>query len=1610
MPDFVHLHTHTEFSLLDGAAKINDVTAKAASLGMSHIAITDHGNMFGVPKFVLAAKKNGLTPIVGCEFYIAEQDAKITGRYKDENGRTKEVNPRYHQICWAKNAEGYRNLVKLCSYGYTDGMYGKPRIDREMLKKHAEGLIASTCCLASHVNRTMLEKGEEEGERILKEYVDIFGQENYYVEIQRHTLGDMDKCNQWLLRMAKKHNLKVIATNDVHYVNEEDAEAHDLLLALQTQSDYDDPKRFRFTDDRNQLNPRFYFKTPQEMAELFPDELQALENTVELAERCTFEMNLAGDMILPQYNVPPQFASMDDYLRHMVWQRAPKRYHELTSEVRERIERELAIIKKMGYAGYFLIVQSFTTEARHRGVYVGPGRGSAAGSVIAYVLGIIDIDPMKYDLLFERFLNPERVSPPDIDIDFDDEGRQEVIDFVVEEYGRKSVSQVITYGTMGAKTALRDVGRTLGLPLNEVNRIAKMIPDRPGMSFQKALDPNENPDFAQELAALFESKDPQVNKLMRFAKTLEGTARHTGVHACAVIIAPGDVTDYAPVSVAKDQSLITQYDGPMAEMAGLLKMDFLGLRTLSILKTAIRLVKENHGVEIDPENIPLDDKKTYELYQRGDTVATFQFESDGMRKYLRQLKPTNIEDLIAMNALYRPGPMDNIPSFVNRKHGREKIEYPHQMLEPILQNTYGIMVYQEQIMQVARTMGGYTMGGADLLRRAMGKKKMEIMEKEKVNFIEGAAKQEVDKKTAEEVYALMTKFASYGFNKCLPGNTEVIDAETGRLVRIEDVYQGKTQLRLTPTLNTSSLQMQVGQVADVMNNGVKPVYCLTTASGKEIEATANHPFYTFEGWKRLDELAEGELLATPRKIEVEGKGKWSDEAVIALGYLLAEGNLCHPHGLYFYSQDEAQRDEFIRAAETFENVRCSVAIHKNTYSIYTKRIKRNEPSGIFDWAKSLDLLNKNAREKEIPSDAFTLPNQQIGLLLAKMWEGDGHINLNGRSLYYATASKKLAQHVGHLLLRLGVIARTRTVEFPYKDGRTGYQVFVTGNENMALFAERIGCHFLGSERQEKLKQLFLEGSASSSSKDIIPVKVRDLVRTAKDRKGVTWVEMTAETGCSARDFYPVGTNKAKLGFTRDMIGKLAGYFDDEQIAKHANSDIYWDRIKRIEYVGEKQTYDLEVPGTHNFVANDIIVHNSHSAAYSVLAFKTGYIKAHYPPEYMAAVLTHNVHEIKKITFFIEECRRMGIEVLPPDINESQALFSVNKDGQIRFGLEAIKGVGHGVVEAIIEQRRKDGFFDSLFDLCTRMPLRSISRKTLEALAYAGAFDDFGVERYQYFLPVSDRDQANVLEKAVQYGSKVQQERNSPQVSLFGDAMGGSSATQEPAIPVGTWQEGRVKEAWSELEKLNFEKEVIGFYLSGHPLDKFKWQMNSFCNATVEDLSEELETPARELRVGAIVTGVRERVSRRGNKFMSFTLEDFTDSAELTLFGDQYEKYRGLIRQDEMLFVTACRQPRRYDPTSMEVRIIDMRLMSTDLFDGMIRSLCVELDNDELTDQLLIELQSLFGKHKGSKDLRFRLKDAMYHADIQLVSTDWKVEPNQDLVRELEELGLGYSLG
>ncbi len=766
MINFSHLHCHTQFSMLDGAASISRLISKSKEHGMPAIAITDHGNMFGVPQFVREAQKTGVKPIIGCEFYITPSGME------NRKDRT-----RYHQVLLAKNMTGYKNLAKLCSLGYTDGLYYKPRIDKETLAEHSEGLIATTCCLASEINRTIINGGEAEGRKVFEWYLNLFG-DDYYIELQRHGLGDQDRCNEVLVKWAKEYNVKMIATNDCHYVDKEDSEAHDILLALQTNADINDPNRFRFTDDNNNLNTEFYLKTPEEMQELFSDLPESVDNTNEIVEKVD-DIDLSSELLLPHYSIPQGFNSMDDYLRHLTYEGAKKRYKELTQDISERIEQELAIIARMGFAGYFLIVQDFTTEARKRDVLVGPGRGSAAGSVVAYCLGIINIDPLKYDLLFERFLNPERVSPPDIDIDFDDAGRQQVIDYVVEEYGRSNVAQIVTYGTMKAKTAIRDVGRVLGVPLQEVNRIAKLFPDRPGLdTFDKVLDASQNPESAKDIQQLFEHPDPQVQKMMRFARTLEGSARQTGIHAAGVIIAPGEINEYVPVALSKDRELITQYDGPNAEMCGLLKMDFLGLKTLSILKTAVEYVEENHGKRYDLDEIPFDDEKTFELYQKGNTIGTFQFESDGMRKYLKQLKPTSLDDLIAMNALYRPGPMQFIPEYIDRKHGRKEVTYPHPDLEDLLKPTYGIMIYQEQIMKAAQRIANYSLGEADLLRRAMGKKKREVMDEQREIFVRKAVDNGVGEEKAKEIFDMMAEFANYGFNKSHSAAYSVVAYQT----------------------------------------------------------------------------------------------------------------------------------------------------------------------------------------------------------------------------------------------------------------------------------------------------------------------------------------------------------------------------------------------------------------------------------------------------------------------------------------------------------------------------------------------------------------------------------------------------------------------------------------------------------------------------------------------------------------------------------------------------------------------------------------------------------------------------------------------------------------
>lgn len=763
--NFVHLHNHSKFSVLQAASGVKDLAAKAKADGMPAVALTDLGNMYGAFHFVNACESAGVKPIIGLEAYFVEDRhmKRFTRDHKDK---------RYQQVFLAKNRQGYLNLAEMSSLGFIEGYYYKfPRIDRELITKHREGLIATTGGLSGEVPDLILNRGEEEAEEALKWWHDLFG-EDLYIELMRHGLEAEERVNSVLLRFSKKYGIKTIATNNTFYVDKEDAKAHDALLCIDNNESISTPigrgrgKRFGFPNDE------FYFKTQEEMKALFADVPEAIKNTEELAEKIEHVKLRSDDVHLPHFALPEGFETEDEYLKHLTIEGARKRYRELDNEVMSRIEHELAIIAEMGFAGYFLIVQDFIVAAKEMGVYVGPGRGSAAGSVVAYCTEITNIDPLKYDLLFERFLNPERVSMPDIDIDFDDDGRQRVIDYVVDKYGKAQVAHIITFGSMAARSSVRDVARVLDLPLSEADRVAKLVPETVGVTLEDAFRE------VKELRDIKKS-DTLQGRTLQMAETLEGSVRNTGTHAAGIIIAPDKLTKFIPIGTARDADLyVTQFDGKVIESAGMLKMDFLGLKTLSILKTAIQYVKENYGIEYNLDDIPLDDEKTYEMFQQGATGGIFQFESDGMRKHLRHLKPSGLNDLIAMNALYRPGPMQFIPDYIKRKHGEEKVVYDHDDLRDILEPTFGIMIYQEQIMMVAQRMGGYSLGEADVLRRIMGKKQPELLPPEEEKFVRQAVEKGYDKKTAKMVFDKMAMFAGYGFNKSHSAAYSVVAYQT----------------------------------------------------------------------------------------------------------------------------------------------------------------------------------------------------------------------------------------------------------------------------------------------------------------------------------------------------------------------------------------------------------------------------------------------------------------------------------------------------------------------------------------------------------------------------------------------------------------------------------------------------------------------------------------------------------------------------------------------------------------------------------------------------------------------------------------------------------------
>ncbi len=1160
MTAFSHLHVHTQYSILDGASNISNLMEKVKSLGMEAIAITDHGNMFGVKEFHSAASKKGIKPIIGCEIYVAKRSISETAGKEDRSGD--------HLILLAKNLTGYKNLVKLVSTAWIKGFYYKPRIDKELLAKHHEGLIASSACLAGEIQDEILKGNMEGAEAALRTYKDLFG-DDFYLEIQRHETYDPEadrtvfpqqqKVIEAFRKLSAKHNVKIIATNDVHFINAEDAEAHDRLICINTAKDIDDPDRLRYTKQE-------YLKSEEEMRSLFSDIPEAVDNVGELVAKIE-KYKLDHEPIMPDFELPPGYTDKDDYLRYLTYEGAAERWGELNDDIKERIDFELQTIAKMGFPGYFLIVQDFLRAAREMGVSVGPGRGSAAGSVVAYCLRITDIDPIKYGLLFERFLNLDRISMPDIDIDFDEDGREDVLRYVVNKYGHDKVAHIITFGTMGAKMAIRDVARVQKLQLSEADKLAKLVPERPGVTLAAAY--TEVPELAKEK----DSPNKLIAQTLKYAEVLEGSVRQTGVHACGIIIGKESLDNYIPLCTAKDTDLYaTQYDGSQVESVGLLKMDFLGLKTLSIIKDAIENIKRSKGIDIDIDNLPLEDKKTFELFSNGETTGIFQFESTGMKRYLKELKPNRLEDLIAMNALYRPGPMEYIPKFIRRKNGTEAIDYPLPVMEKYLDDSYGITVYQEQVMLLSQELAGFTKGEADTLRKAMGKKKKSIMDEMKLKFFEGCSRKGYDEAIVNKIWSDWEAFAQYAFNK------------------------------------------------------------------------------------------------------------------------------------------------------------------------------------------------------------------------------------------------------------------------------------------------------------------------------------------------------------------------------------------------------------------------------------------SHSTCYALIAFQTGYLKANYPAEYMAAVLSRNISDLKKITIFMDECRRMGMEVLGPDVNESNVKFTVNRDGNIRFGLGAIKGVGESAVLQLIEEREKNGTYKTIYDLVERVNLNSLNKKNLEAMAVAGAFDCFGdIARSQYFA--IDNRGISFIENLIRYGNNVKTVKNSSQQTLFGET-GGFDIIRPEAISCPDWP---------KLEKLNREKEVIGIYLSSHPLDEFKLEISNFTNATLADLQNLSEWYERDVIVAGMVIDSKNGISKNGKPYGSFTLQDYSDSFRFVLFDKEYLEFSKYFIVGYYLLVKGRVQKHKFRNDELEFHIKTINLLSS-VKDELIKTVTIKINTEILNQAMINELLELMKSNKGETELKFLFYDQEDKISLSMFSRTIRIRLNNELISFLDDYpGIEYKV-
>jgi len=1155
------------------------------------------------------------------------------------------------------------------------------------------------------------------------------------------------------------------------------------------------------------------------------------------------------------------------------------------------------------------------------------------------------------------------------------------------------------------------------VPFAEVNELTRNIPtliDGHPATIEKALE--REPKLTQ-----IQEQKPVFKTIIEYARALEGLTRSTGMHAAGVVIGEKPLWEYVPLCRGQNGELVTQFAKDEVELAGLIKFDFLGLTTLTVISNAVKLINRGRKPEeqLDIALLPFDDKKTYQLISSGDTAGIFQMESSGFTEMVKKLKPSVFEDIIAAGALYRPGPLESgmVDVFINRKHGRERVSYPHPRLEPLLRDTYGVIVYQEQVMQIAQVLGGYSLGRADLLRRAMGKKKADVMAQERSGFVEGCAKNGVEVKTANEIFDLMEKFAEYGFNKCLVGSTAITDARSGERTTISDLFSNRRPFSIHALGEDGKLR--VSRVVDVVASGRKRVFELRTTLGHRIIASANHPFRTLGGWKQLGELRPGDRIAAPRKLETGARRRWPAHEVICLAGLLSEGNTCHPTSLYFTNNSRIMIDDFAQAASLFPNSvarvaqypgkamdvcvntgpRRPIAVGNTALAVSPRR------SGAFEWARSLGILGLKATQKKVPEEVFSLCDEDLELFLGRLWAGDGFISGAGanNTPFYATSSERLAYDVQALLLRLRIVAGVHRKLFNYRgQQRQGFTVHLVGDGAIETFLERVAPHCIAREAQIAQLRRYISGVERFSSKDTIPPEIRRWVAEERVARGWRWKDLEGASGACMREFTGNGSNN-KRGFCRSTIARLARALQSKRLREVADSDVYWDRIAGIEDRGTEETYDLTVEEDHNFVADGLIVHNSHSAAYGLITYQTAWLKAHHPVEFMAALLTSEKDNTDKVVAHIAEARGDGITVLPPDANDSDLAFGVghdpNKAGKklIRFGLGAIKGVGENSIEGIIAARDKP--FAGLFDFCARIDTKKINRKTLEALVAAGAFDFTGKTRKALW---------DAIEPALAQGSSAQKDRESGQFGLFSApavrAAGGGAAAA-PVIDERVFG----KEEWSERERLAKEKEALGFYITGHPLARYADDVKRYATHTCASLAT--AKGFEKVTLGGIVTGYRERLTKTGKKIGFAVLEDLTGTRDMVLYEDILQRFEELIKGDDPVLVRGvvrlaekfgaeAQQEPTAEPTP-EIKVDEVSRLS-EVRAAKATRVELKMPIEAATPERLTELKSLLGKHPGTCSASLVLvQPGLTETRIALKST--RIAPDDDLFAAVDRL-------